>query len=82
MEEAQREMLLNKKMRFFVPEDKGHDDFVKGTAMCAWTVKDLPPPSTVGSAQLFPKGERGATGNNILGPHGGVIVGGLRRGGW
>lgn len=80
MEESQREMLLNKKMRFFVAEEKGHDDFLKGTAMCAWTVKDLPPPSTVGSAHLFPKGERGAQGNNTIG--GNVIVGGLRRGGW
>jgi hypothetical protein len=97
IEESQREMLLNKKMRFFVPEDKGHDDFLKSTALCAWTVKNLPPPASVGSERVFSKGERGpGAGTGVRGGTGGAgtnagagasidrraTVGGLRRNGW
>jgi hypothetical protein len=84
VEQCQREMLQMQRMRWFVPEEKGHDDFVKSLGLCAWGAKNLPVPTQSEQQRIFDKGEKGATlsgidGQRANGPAGRAMMDAIRR---
>lgn len=60
VEECVRDMKQMQRMSWYVPEDKGHDDFVRSLGLCAWAAKASPMPVAVGSERLYDRGERHA----------------------
>lgn len=53
MGHAQREMKGQGLMNFFLPENVGHDDYLKSTALAAWSTRYVLPPASVGEEKLL-----------------------------
>lgn len=58
MEEADYEMHGMQKMRFFVPEEVGHDDFLSSLSLCAWAGRFVSRGVDTESVELFARGRR------------------------
>lgn len=56
---AQQEVSRMKRIRFFVPEEEGHDDFLMSTALTTWAARYVPFPGTSEQKEdFFPRGRR------------------------